>query len=273
MKTRGRPFTKRHIPWNKGYGDYIKGNKNPRYGCHLSEETRQKISRAKSGSHLSIESKQRISQANKGLKTMLGRHHSAQSREKMSESHRGKAHPNRHPLGRFVSEETKERIRSALQGRVINPGNKGWLGRKHTQEQKEKISRANKGKTVLLETRRKLSILMKQRLADSDFLRRVLSSRRPTDIEERLIDIIDKHTLPYRYTGNGTCKVNGKYPDFVNINNKKVAIDVFGDYWHNPDEIPERKKAFAEWGWELVILWGHEIKSLPEPEIVRRLPT
>jgi len=36
----------RILPWNKGYGDYIKGDKNPRFGRPLSNETRIKISQA-----------------------------------------------------------------------------------------------------------------------------------------------------------------------------------------------------------------------------------
>lgn len=34
---------KKRIPWNKGYGDYIKGEKNPFYGKLHSEKTKQKL--------------------------------------------------------------------------------------------------------------------------------------------------------------------------------------------------------------------------------------
>lgn len=34
------------FPWNKGYGDYIKGKKNPFFGKHHNSETRLKLKKA-----------------------------------------------------------------------------------------------------------------------------------------------------------------------------------------------------------------------------------
>jgi len=104
--------------------------------------------------------------------------------------------------------------------------------------------------------------------SDPDYRSRVLSSRRPTDIEARLIEIIEKYMLPYRYTGDGSFWVGGKNPDFVNVNSEKIAIDLFGDFWHEPSEIEPRKAVFAEYGWHLIILWGHELKQLSDSELV-----
>lgn len=103
-------------------------------------------------------------------------------------------------------------------------------------------------------------------------LRRILSSRRPTNIEQIVIDVIAKYSLPFRYTGDGSFIIGRKNPDFVNINGEKIAVDIFGDRWHELEEIPLRKAAFAEYGWELVILWGHEVESMTELEIAKRLP-
>jgi len=155
---------------------------------------------------------------------------------------------------------------------------KWQTGRQLSPEHRANVTKAVRknppwlGKHLSPEHRQLLSDIAKERAQDPEYMRKILSSRRPTDIEQRLIEIIEKYSLPYRYTGNGTFKVNGKYPDFVNINSRKIALDVFGDRWHDASEIPERKAAFAEWGWDLVILWGHEIKSLTELEIVKRLP-
>lgn len=38
-------FRKGHIPWNKGYGDYIKGEKNYFYKNHHKKETKDKLSK------------------------------------------------------------------------------------------------------------------------------------------------------------------------------------------------------------------------------------
>ncbi len=155
----------------------------------------------------------------------------------------------RHPLfGKHISEETKEKISAA------NTGNTYSLGHKHKEE-----------------TKAKLSLIAKARHEDPEYTKRVMKSRRPTDIEAKLIEIIQRYKLPYRYTGNGSFLIGRFNPDFVNINCKKIAIDVFGDYWHEADEVLKRKKTFAEYGWKLVILWGHEMKGLPEAEIVSNI--
>lgn len=114
--------------------------------------------------------------------------------------------------------------------------------------------------------------VLARRPKDLEWIRKMLSSRRPTDIEQRLIEVIQKYSLPYKYTGDGTFLIGQFNPDFVNTNGQKIAIDIFGDHWHVPSEIPQRRAAFAEWGWELVILWGHEVKSLTELEILARIP-
>lgn len=127
------------------------------------------------------------------------------------------------------------------------------------------------GKHLSTEHRQVLSDIAKERAKDPEYIKKILSSRRPTDIEQRIIDIIEKYNLPYRYTGNGTFQIGGKYPDFVNTNNEKIALDIFGDHWHSPDEIPERKATFIEYGWKLIIIWGHEVKSALEEAIVEKI--
>lgn len=59
----------------------------------------------------------------------IGRHHSEETRRKMSESHKGK----------ILSEETKRKLSEA------NKGNTYHKGKKHSEETRIKISEANKG--------------------------------------------------------------------------------------------------------------------------------
>ena len=89
---------------------------------------------------------------------MYGKHHSEETRKKISEKAKGRIGNNR---GKHLSEETKEKLRKAslkyfethdspFKGRhlsdeakrkisEINRGNKYWLGKHHTEETKEKI--------------------------------------------------------------------------------------------------------------------------------------
>jgi len=136
---------------------------------------------------------------------------------------------------------------------------------------RKKISEAAKRQMANPRMRAYLSRMAKQRVKDPEYMRKILSSRRPTDIEQAIIDIIERYGLPYRYTGNGTFQLGGKYPDFVNTNGQKVAVDIFGDHWHSPGEIPERQAIFAEYGWKLIVIWGHEIKDLSESELVNKI--
>lgn len=75
------------------------GSNSPKYGKHLSEETRNKISKTLTGKHLSEETKRKISESNKGKHTgerngmfgktgeqhpFYGKHHSEETKQKMS---------------------------------------------------------------------------------------------------------------------------------------------------------------------------------------------
>jgi DNA-binding transcriptional regulator YiaG len=100
---------------------------------------------------------------------------------------------------------------------------------------------------------------------------------RPTSLERKLLQIIKKHNLPYSYVGDGSFRIGRLNPDFINNNGQKVAVDVFGDYWHNREETPWygresiRKLIMKRYGWDLRVIWEHELFNLPEEEIVRRL--
>jgi hypothetical protein len=105
-------FQKGYIPWNKGIptseenkrkiSEAIKGENNPMYGKHHSKETREKMSKALKGKRFSEERKE------EKRKYMLG---------------------NKYRLGSSSSEETKEKISKSLLGNKRNwQGGKTFLG-------------------------------------------------------------------------------------------------------------------------------------------------
>jgi G:T-mismatch repair DNA endonuclease (very short patch repair protein) len=114
---------------------------------------------------------------------------------------------------------------------------------------------------------------------DPEFIRKRLKGlcRRPTEPERKLIEIIARHNLPFKYTGDGSFIIGNLNPDFVNVDGGKVALDVFGDYWHTLKAKMEcyneegRKRIFAEYGWELVVIWEREINCLSEQEILHKI--
>lgn len=104
-------------------------------GIIRSEETRRKMSESKKGKttwmkgkHLSDEAKNKISKANKG------KHHSEESRKKMSEALKGIKKPK-------LTEEHKRKLSESLKGRQS-----GMKGKNHSEETKRKISEAHKCK-------------------------------------------------------------------------------------------------------------------------------
>lgn len=68
------------------------GEKNPRYGAHLSEETKQKIRENRNTEYMKTESYRRnMSLAVSGEKNgMYGKKHTEESKQKMSEHKKGK---------------------------------------------------------------------------------------------------------------------------------------------------------------------------------------
>lgn len=69
-----------------------KGEKNPRYGVHLTEETKNKIRQNRNTDYMQTEEYKKImSEAVKGEKNgMYGKHHTEEAKQKMSEHSKGK---------------------------------------------------------------------------------------------------------------------------------------------------------------------------------------
>jgi group I intron endonuclease len=108
------------------------------------------------GLKFSAESKLKMSIAKKGLKPRLGKFHSDETKEKISKANKGKSHPQ--------SEETKKKI------------SKGNKGKKRTIEQKENYSKVKlnyhskfpKNKTKLLTQEEKTIINKKKNLGENN---------------------------------------------------------------------------------------------------------
>lgn len=114
---------------------------------------------------------------NRGLSAeqqpMYGKHHSEESKQKISESNTGKVKPphtnewkqqcSEWLTNRLVTDETKQKIGNFSKNRIRNANEKERLktlfkGKKHSEESKRKISEANLGKVISEECKRKLTI-------------------------------------------------------------------------------------------------------------------
>lgn len=165
-------------------------------------------------------------------------------------------------------------------------GKHSMLGKKHSEESKRKMSLAHKGVPHPWNEaqRKKIPIAIKKALKGKkcpwvsernkrpEFVAKVLKSlqKRPTSIEKRFIDIIQKHSLPFEYVGNGRRIIGSRCPDFVHSQNPKKVIEVFGTYFHSPEVNkkvhPSRTYSgttqyYSQHGVDCLIFWDHELEN------------
>ena len=77
----------------------------------------------------------------------------------------------------------------------------------------------------------------------------------------------------FEYTGDRSYKIRFldgrlKYPDFI-MPSMKIAIEVFGDYWHRGEDINELIKKYDEVGWKCLVVWESDLnKGKIRPETI-----
>lgn len=203
--------------------------------------------------------------------------------------------------GKKLSEEHIAKMKIGMKGRI--PWNKGIP---RTNEVREMLSRAHKGKIIPQDVRQRTSESMKQAAKqchfekhfehmtdeakerrarnmskaarEQNFARHFIVGRTisPNKAESQFICLSRKYTLPFKFSGDGTFWIGRINPDFVECNGRKIAIDIFGDYWHTPLFLGQaldttrtfngRKRYAKEYGWELVIIWQSEFDLLDAEE-------
>lgn len=101
---------------------------------------------------------------------------------------------------------------------------------------------------------------------------RGLKYAKPNKLEKKLIDIIEKNNLQFKYVGTGEFRLGNKSPDFLNINGKKQVIELFGNYWHGVrarETGEDRIQHFKKYGFNTLIIWENELKN--EQMIVEKI--
>ena len=134
------------------------------------------------------------------------------------------------------------------------------IPREELEKLLKKPSKKGKGKQFSLDTRRKLSEARKR-------LKIPLHHTLPELIFER---ICKKYSLPFRYVGDSSFWIENINPDFIECNGKKIAVEIFGDYWHSPllnqqiewnRTYEGRKAILKKYGWDVIILWESDLKK------------
>ena len=121
----------------------------------------------------------------------------------------------------------------------------------------------NKGKSWPEEFKKKQSIIIKQLMKNNpEHIKKILTFRRPNKTEEKLTFLFQKYfPNEFKFVGNGSFMIEGLNPDWIDCNDKKLIIELFGEPWHAKEEERERIDTFAKYGYKTLILWWKEARN------------
>jgi len=240
---------------------------------------------------------------------MFNKHHSASTIEKMKMTRRIISQETRdkmrnaqlgikhHMYGKKVPQETKDKISESLKRlyatpkgkelRVVidkkNEGNHHHLGHRNSPEAISRMSKIKTGKVFSETTKQRMSETGKvlwQMPSHRDKL--VTASRKALHIfpnkPEKLVLTILNDISPnnWKFVGDGGFIINGRNPDFMNVNSKKQVILLHGIYWHlwrhqktNPNLTKEQVEIsdiehYKRYGFDVSIIWEDELKDIPQ---------
>ena len=151
--------------------------------------------------------------------------------------------------------------------------NNPFYGKTHTEETKKKLKLFTKGmippqkgknyeEMYGMEKSQKIKEIIRSvqlgRKHSKEHIRKRLTRRTPSSLERKMINIISKYNLPYKFVGDGKFFIERKNPDFININGEKIAIEVF--YRKHKEMfsggllnwMEDRKNIFNKYNWKLL---------------------
>ncbi len=179
----------------------------------------------------------------------------------------GKIKPTAFWKGKHLSEQHKENIRKGCQG--INRYKQPLKMRQNMSKAQLKYFETHsnwwKGKKRPELSKRNRDPIMRAKMLKS-------LMKKPTGLEQKLIDLIKENNLPFKYVGDGEFILGNRCPDFLNCNGEKQVIEVFGRVFHSPlftfkKSIPYGQtykgtmEHYKKYGFNCLILWGVELNN------------
>jgi len=153
-------------------------------GRHHSEESKKKMSEVHKGHLYSEESKRKMSKSQKG------KIFSEDTRKKLSEWQKGEPKSDEHK--KKISEAKKGIFPSEVTRRKLSEaqkGNKNSLGFHHSEDTRKKMSKSHNGKCHSEEAKRKISEAKKRDIKNIEMLRN-MTIKKPTKPQLKLFEII-----------------------------------------------------------------------------------
>lgn len=137
-----------------------------------------------------------------------------------------------------------------------------WLDFYQIQRRDHRLARVDKQMGLTKRRRWRTDRAHREKVMAANFAARAI---KPNKAEQRLLDILQRHSLPFEYVGDGEVVISGLVPDFINVNGKKKIIELFGDFWHGeratrPTQTEHGRGAiFKKFGYRTLVIWQHEL--------------
>ena len=183
---------------------------------------------------------------------------SSESKKKISESLKGHRY----------SEESKRKMSVSQQGRTHSKETRQKMSDTHKQRP-GRFTKGNSGRKFTDEHRRKISESAKRLRENPEYRDRIVQvtlaacRKSPNKAEQKLQRVLNNmHPGEWKFVGDGAVIFNGHNPDFINVNGKKLIIELFGDYWHRGEDPADRIAVFTPYGFRTLVIWEHELKNL-----------
>lgn len=142
-------------------------------------------------------------------------------------------------------------------------------GTKNTfpEEHRRHLSESGRGRVITETQKIKASNTMKQKWADPNYARYVATrqNKTPNKAELKLLSILNIIAPnEWKYVGDGKVWIEGRNPDFININCKKIVIELFSHYWHierarTNDDVSDRINHYKKYGYECIVIWAKQL--------------
>jgi len=177
--------------------------------------------------------------------------------------------------GHHHTVEAKKKISKALQGR--NP----WNSMEDPEEAKRNLSKVKRGKLLSREHKENLkksftkerrelhSLIQKKHFQDENFIKKFVQGSKvsPNKTELMLIELLSQLNLKYEYVGNYKIWIEGRNPDFIDKDAKKI-IEFFGyrhreEFTKEPNSAHEDKrvKHYQKYGYNCLVLWDEDLTN------------
>ena len=175
----------------------------------------------------------------------------------------------RRTLTRLQSLEYRQSISADLKSRWLDTEYREkksaeWLG-KRGELRKERIKTGVKIAFERPEVRAKLGKHWLGKKLSPEHRAKILRRRTPSGLETRVLDLVQRYSLPYSYVGNGSYWIEDKNPDFVRNDHRKQVVEVYAAFqkiqnYGNVDNYRfQRSFHYKQFGYETVFLSEEDI--------------